>query len=279
MADPFYVGLLHVSCVYCDYYMTSPAFLEPSEPLEIPDHMNPTIYNQVSRFGHVKPTEFLNLPHEVRLLIYAHLLHPTVYSNNVKGLRYKHLGRHYYKSGETRIVPTSLSLLLTSRLINIEATYFLYRNSGCTFRLYIGAVGIAEQYSAPLSTQRTMSLVQKLEIDINIKDYAHLPSSTLTKWRTQLENFSSGSRECCRITLSGKSLFSVFPKGLIRLLKLLCGFRIVEIVLGKDREEYGLDQLKTLVGDLKGVMGVGKLEGKWPGAKRMDRLVFHLPQG
>ena len=270
--------------------------------------MNPSIYNEISRFGNSMPTSFITLPREVRMIIYSYMFIGQVYTNDVQRLEY----RLFYEKGrcknQERILPLSLSILFVCRLINLEATYFLYHDSGCNFLLHIEDFTMSDWYSVPLASQRTMSLVQNLEIVIRPKAYAELTTTTKSKWKNQLANFSQGSREFCRIVLKcpsslhDRDIFSsyqsdslVFPKGIMRLLKLPRGFKTVEVILRPDNvlphyrgswyrftvkkvdcgwrpgNEGKLENVKK---SLEGVLG----KGKWVEEQMKDRLIFHPPQ-
>ena len=298
---------LHPACAHFGPFTASEPYESAPEPIEVPDDMNPSIYNEISRFDNSMPTRFTTLPREVRMIIYSYMFIVKVYSNNVQGLGYTRFYENGRYKNRERILPLSLSILFVCRLINFEATYFLYHDSGCTFRLHVEDFVISDLYSTPLATQRTMSLVQNLEIVIRPKAYAELAATTKDKWKDQLANFSQGSRESCRIILECPSIWPnrgiftsynsdslVFPKGVIRLLKLPRGFKTVEVILRPDILPYNCDlwhrftaervvvgwwpedegKLENLKKGLEGVLG----KGKWVEEQVKDRLIFHPPQ-
>ena len=170
---------LHPACDHLGPFTVSEPYEPAPEPIEVPGHMNSSIYNEISRFGNSMPTSFITLPREVRMIIYSYMFIGKVYSNDVHSLtRIYQNGR--YKNRE-RILSLSLSILFVCRLINFEATYFLYHDSGCTFRLHVEDFVMSDWYSKPLSTQRTISLVQNLEILIRPQVYAELAATTKDK--------------------------------------------------------------------------------------------------
>ena len=297
---------LDPACAHYGPSTVSEPYEPAPEPIEVPGHMNPSIYNEISRFGNPMPTRFMTLPREVRIIIYSYMFIGKVYSNDVQGLGYTQIyknGRH--KNGE-RILPLSLSILFVCRLINL-----LYHDSGCTFRLHVEDFVMSDRYSKPLATQRTISLVENLEIVLRPKVYAELAATTKDKWKDQLANFSQGSRGSCRTILQCPSsrpdhgIFAsydsdslVFPKGIMRLLKLPRGFKTVEVILRPDIAPYHGDlwyrftvervdwgwrpenegKLENLKKGLEGVLGKGKWVEEKVEEQVKDRLIFHPPQ-
>ena len=293
-----------------DPFPCQPKRPPPIKPttLPLPDHNNPRIYNPTSRFGNPAPAKLTILPREVGLMIHPYLLDRVrVYSNAVQNVRsLQVIDGWHFKNRKKVAVPRKLSILLTSRQINVEATFSLYSESGIVFRLHVGAVGYtSNQYSMPLGTQRTISLVQNLEMVIKLREYADLLSTTKEKWIKHFENLSSGSRKSCRIILKcpcayadPKRIFAsydrcslVFPKGMMRLLKLTRSFKTVEIVLMPDIQprsdgslhRFSLEEIPWFC-NAKFVEDLNRLGlerdlgvGRWVEEKVKDRLVFNPP--
>lgn len=135
----------------------------------------------------------LTIPPEIRSQIYGYLVHRKTFRNS----------KHNFK---LRGVHSSLSILLTCRRINIEATKLIYEHN--TFRICLPFDGLCTQ--PPLT--RTAAFIQNLDFSMDTQNYASASRPQietlirLFEARFPAETPADRSRRMCYITFKDSEL-------------------------------------------------------------------------